>query len=65
MKYIKVHSSDPFVIVCDGHYEENLAYCRLDRGPFVCTRTTEHWDNSGLLEITLPKFMRLHDGEFD
>ena len=61
MYYIKVHTGEPFVIVCDGDYQTMLAYERLNRGEFCYVKTTETHKHHTLLEITLNEFMRLHN----
>lgn len=61
MKYIKVCNAEPFVIVCDGKYQEQLAYQRLDRDPFSFVRTIDVGPDHKELEITLMAFLKLHD----
>ena len=60
IRYIKVHSSDPFVIVCDGDYDVRLALHRLDHDPFTFTKITELEKAGNLPEITLGEFLRMH-----
>lgn len=60
MIYVKVHGESPFVIVCDGRYQEQLAYQRLDRDPFSYAKITTTYEGHGLQELTLPAFLRLH-----
>lgn len=63
--WIKVESAEPFVIVCYGDYQKELAYCRLDRDPFIYTKTIEQNTEfpKQYPEITLTQFMRLHTKE--
>ncbi|KAE8546184.1 hypothetical protein [Marinobacter nauticus] len=58
--FIKVHGESPFVIACDGKYQEQLAYQRLDRDPFSYSKITTVNSEHGLPEITLNAFLRLH-----
>lgn len=58
--YIKVHGESPFVIACDGRYEAELAYQRLDRWPFSYSTTTTVDAHHRLPEITLMAFLRMH-----
>ena len=61
MIYIKVGITEPFVIVCDGEYQAQVAYERLDRQPFSLTAIDRVDRDHGLQEITLFQFTRLHD----
>ena len=63
MIYIKVVNAEPFVIVCDGRYQQQLAYQRLDRYPFSFVRTEEIGPRHNLLEITLYSFLNLHNSD--
>lgn len=61
MRYLKVGIAEPFVVVCDGEHDYQLALARLDRDPFTWTRVDETGPRHGLQEITLSAFLRLHD----
>lgn len=61
MVYIRVGIAEPFVVVCDGGYQAQIAYQRLDRQPFSLTAIDRVDRDHGLPEITLFEFTRLHD----
>jgi hypothetical protein len=62
MRYLKVHTGDPFLISVDGDYQEQVARARLEHDPFTYTKVTEveAATNLDLPDITLASFMRLH-----